>query len=76
MKCVAEVDIPYERIHAFVTDSAAYCKKAYREVLSPLFPLKDTISPTDVRLPPVPVSTRWNSWFLYQLGGTPGSCIN
>ena len=38
MKCVAEVDIPYERIHAFVTDSAAYCKKAYREVLSPLFP--------------------------------------
>ena len=38
MKCVAEVDILYERIHAFVTDSAAYCKKAYREVLSPLFP--------------------------------------
>ena len=104
MKCVAEVDIPYERIQALVTDSAAYCKKAYREVLSPLFPrsthvlclahivadttidfhhvatlitvikssffkkpgrkshflsfLKDTISPTDVKLPPVPISTR------------------
>ena len=38
MKCVAEVDIPYERIHAFVTDSMAYCKKAYREALSPLLP--------------------------------------
>ena len=39
MKCVAEVDIPYEPIHAFITDSAAYyCKKEYREVLSSLFP--------------------------------------
>ena len=38
MKCVAEVDIPYERIQGLVTDSAAYCKKAYREVLLPLFP--------------------------------------
>ena len=25
--------------------------------------LKDTIAAADVRLPPVPVSTRWNSWF-------------
>lgn len=25
--------------------------------------LSETIAPTDVKLPPVPVSTRWNSWF-------------
>ena len=25
--------------------------------------LKDTIAAADVRLPPVPVFTRWNSWF-------------
>ena len=25
--------------------------------------LSDTIAAADVKLPPVPVSTRWNSWF-------------
>ena len=115
VKCVSGVEIPFDRVRAVVSDSAAYCKKAYREVLSPLFPksthvlclahivnlasevfqkssdfqhvstlismvksslfkkpgrksrflsfLKEAISPADVRLPPVPVSTRWNSWF-------------
>ena len=100
---------------AVVTDGAAYCTKAYREVLSPVFPksthilclahvvnlgaeifrhyvefshtsdlitmiksslfkkpgrkcrflkyLGDFIPSSDVKLPPVPVSTRWNSWF-------------
>lgn len=38
LKCVAEVELPYDRIRAVVSDSAAYCKKAYREVLSAVFP--------------------------------------
>ena len=38
MKCVSEVDLLYDWIQALVTDSVVYCKKAYREVLSPLFP--------------------------------------
>ena len=115
LKAVAEVELPYERICGEVSDSAAYCKKAYRDILSAVFPnsthvlclahivnlaadvfqkiaefqhlctlismikssffkkpgrksrfldyLKDTISPSAVKLPPVPVSTRWNSWF-------------
>ena len=115
LKSVADMELPFDRIHAVITDSAAYCKKAYRDVLSAVFPhsiqvlclahivnlasdvfhkysdfghlatlitmvkssfykkpgrkarfiafLKDTIAAADVRLPPVPVSTRWNSWF-------------
>ena len=114
MKAVAEVELPYERIYGVVTDSAAYCKKAYRDILSTVFPnsthvlclahivnlaadvfqkiaefrhvctlismiksafflkpgrtsrfldyFKDTISPSAVKLPPVHVFTRWNSW--------------
>ena len=38
VKCVSGVEIPFDRVRAVVTDSAAYCKKAYREILSPLFP--------------------------------------
>ena len=112
LKSVADVELPFDRIHAVITASAAYCKKAYREFLSAVFPhsiqvlclahivnlaaevfhkysdfghlvtmvklsfykkpgrkarfiafLKDTIAAADVRLPPVPVSTRWNAWF-------------
>ena len=40
MKCVAEVDIdiPYERIQALVTDSAAYCKKHIEKSCHHCFP--------------------------------------
>ena len=100
---------------AIVSDSATYCKKAYREVLSVVFPqsthilclahivnlaaeifhhfpdfkhtsdliamikssffkkpgrksrlltyLSDYIPSSEVKLPPLPVSSRWNSWF-------------
>ena len=34
LKSVADVELPFDRIHAVITDSAAYCKKAYREVVS------------------------------------------
>ena len=37
LKSVADVELPFDQIHAVITDSAAYCKKAYREVLS-VFP--------------------------------------
>ena len=112
---VTDIGITFEQITAVVSDSAAYCKKAYRDVLSAVFPnsvhvlclahivnlvaevfrhhrdfshtcdlvtmikssllkkpgrksrfLKfhgEFISSADVKLPPVPVSTRWNSWF-------------
>ena len=111
LKSLADAGISFNQI----TDSAAYCKKAVREVLSVVLPnsthilclahivnlaaevfhkyhyfqhidtliimikssffkktgriarflrfLSDTIAPMDVKLPPVPVSTRWNSWF-------------
>ena len=38
LKAVAEVELPYERICGVVTDSAAYCKKAYWDILSTVFP--------------------------------------
>ena len=41
---------------------SSFFKKPGRKSRFLIF-LKDTISPTDVKLPPVPVSTRWNSWF-------------
>lgn len=115
LKSAAEVELPFDRVRAIVSDSAAYCKKAYREVLSAVFPqsthvlclahvvnlaaevfqkhadfhhtstlismikssmykkpgrksrfisfLRESLAPADVKLPPVPVSTRWNSWF-------------
>ena len=115
IKVVSNAGINYNNVVAVVTDGAAYCTKAYREVLSPVFPksthilclahvvnlgaeifrhhvefshtsdlitmiksflfkkpgrkcrflkyLSDFIPSSDVKLPPVPVSTRWNSWF-------------
>ena len=104
------VEIPFDRVRAVVSDSAAYSK----QIQTPLFPksthvlclahivnlafdvfkkssdfqhvstlismvksslfkkpgrksrflsfLREAISLADVRLPPVPVSTKWNSW--------------
>ena len=115
LKCLGDAGIGFNQVHAVVSDSAAYCKKAVREVLSAVLPnsihvlclahivnlaadifqkheyfhhtgtlismikssfykkpgrkarflryLSETIAPSDVKLPPVPVSTRWNSWF-------------
>ena len=115
IRSVTDIGITFEQITAVVSDSAAYCKKAYRDVLSAVFPnsvhvlclahivnlvaevfhhhrdfshtcdlvtmiksslfkkpgrksrflkfLGEFISSADVKLPPVPVSTRWNSWF-------------
>ena len=112
---VSEAQIAFENVAAIVSDSAAYCKKAYREFLSAVYPksvhilclahivnlsaeifhhhgdfshtasliamiksslfkkpgrksrllkyMGDSISSTEVKLPPVPVSSRWNSWF-------------
>ena len=37
IRAVTHVDIEFEKIIAFVTNSAAYCKKANREVLSNIF---------------------------------------
>ena len=37
IKAVTSVGIEFQDIIAFVTDSAAYCKKAAREVLQPIF---------------------------------------
>ena len=107
--------IAFEQVIVIVSDSAAYCKKAYRDVLSAVFSksthvlclvhvvnlaaevfhhhrdfahtsdmvamvksslfkkpgrksryLKysnDFIASSEVKLPPVPVSSHWNSWF-------------
>ena len=115
LKCLGDAGISFNQVHGVVTDSAAYCKKAVRDVLSAVLPnsthvlclahivnlaadvfhkyeyfhhtgtlitmikssfykkpgrkarflsfLSDTIAAADVKLPPVPVSTRWNSWF-------------
>ncbi|XP_072178106.1 uncharacterized protein [Diadema setosum] len=115
IKALMNVGIKFDDVIAVVTDSAAYCKKAAREVLQPLFPksihvpclahiinlgaeafqhhvefgrvdtlvkmmksafykkparksrylkfLREYLPPDEVKLPPVPVSTRWNSWF-------------
>ena len=38
IKCVTEVGIKYKQVIAIVSDSAAYCKKAFRDVLSAVFP--------------------------------------
>jgi hypothetical protein len=37
IKAVSDMGINYDKIVAFVSDSAAYCKKAHREVLAPVF---------------------------------------
>ena len=115
IRSVTDTGIQFDDVVAVVTDSAAYCKKAYNDVLSAVFPnsfhvlclahivnlaadvfqkhkefthlctlvtmiksslfkkpgrksrylkyLSDFIAAGDVKLPPVPVSTRWNSWF-------------
>ena len=115
LKSLGDVEISYHQVHAVVTDSAAYCKKAFKDELSAVLSnsthvlciahivnlasdvfqkhehfhhmgtlitnikssffkkpgrkarflsfLSDTIAAADVKLPPVPVSTRWNSWF-------------
>ena len=107
--------VVYDSVMAVVSDSAAYTIKAYREVLSVVFPkslhvrymahivnlaaevfhhhsmfqftadlismmksafykkpgrksrfikfLNDFLPAAEVKLPPVPVATRWNSWF-------------
>ena len=38
MKAITGAGISFNQFTAFVSDSAAHCKKAYREVLSALFP--------------------------------------
>lgn len=115
IKSVSELGIAFDQVVSVVSDSAAYCKKAYRDVLSAVYPnsvhvcclahivnlaaevfhhhadfqhtsdliamiksslfkkpgrksrllkfLADFIASADVKLPPVPVSSRWNSWF-------------
>ena len=112
---VSEAGIAFQNVTAVVSDSAAYCKKAYRDVMSAVYSnsvhilclahivnlaaevfhlykdfshtanlitmiksslfkkpgrksrllkyMSDLISKEDVKLPPVPVSSRWNSWF-------------
>ena len=37
MQTKSHVDITFEDINAFVTDSAPYCKKAHKEVLTNVF---------------------------------------
>ena len=34
LKSLGDVEISYHQVHAVVTDSAAYCKKAFKDVLS------------------------------------------
>ena len=115
IKSVSEIGIDFDHVIAIVSDSAAYCKKAYNDVLSAIFPnsmhvlciahivnlvaevvhhhadfqhtstliamiksslykklgrkdrflklLADFIVSSDVKLPPVPIFSRWNSWF-------------
>ena len=115
IQSVSEAGIAFENVTSIVSDSAAYCKKAYRDVLSAVYPnsvhvlclahivnlaaevfhhhsdfshtsdlitmiksslfkkpgrksrllkyMSDFISSAEVKLPPVPVSSRWNSWF-------------
>ena len=115
IRSVTDIGIEFSQVISVVSNSAAYCKKAYRDVLSAVFSnslhvlclahivnltaevfhhypdfshmcdlvtmiksslykkpgrksrllqfLADFISSTDVKLRPIPVSTRWNSWF-------------
>ena len=115
IQAITTAQIQFEDVISIVTDSAAYCKKAYREVLSAVFPqsthilcvahivnlaaeifhnfpdfkhtsdliamiksslfkkmgrksrfltyLSEYIPSSEVKLPPSPVSSRWNSWF-------------
>ena len=112
---VTDAGIAFDNVMAIVSDSATYCKKAYRDVLSVVFSqsvhvlclahivnlaaevfhhygefqhtsdlismiksslfkkpgrksrylafLRDCIPSSEVKLPPVPISSRWNSWF-------------
>ena len=115
IQSVTGAGISFDDVIAIVSDSAAYWKKAYRDVLTVVFPksthilclahivnlaaevfhhhgafkhtadlvamiksslfkkpgrksrylayLSEYIATADVKLPPVPVSSRWNSWF-------------
>ena len=115
IKTVSEVGVAFNNVISVVSNSAAYCKKAYRDVLSVVYPkslhvlciahivnlasevfhhhtdfkhtsnliamiksslfkkpgrkrrllefLADFIATSEVKLPPVPVGSRWNSWF-------------
>ena len=115
IKSVSDVGIGFDHVLSIVSDSAAYCKKAFKDVLSAVYPnslhvrciahivnlaaeifhhhadfrhtsdliamvksslfkkpgrksrllkfLAEFIAGADVKLPPVPVSSRWNSWF-------------
>ena len=115
IKVVGDIGIKFEHVTAIISDSAAYCKKAYREILSVVFSksvhvrclahivnlvseifhhhscfshtadiismiksalfkkpgrkalflefLSNCIPASEVKLPPEPVATRWNSWF-------------
>jgi hypothetical protein len=38
VKAVTDIGIKFEHVQAFVTDSAAYCIKAYKDVISNVFP--------------------------------------
>ena len=38
IKSVTDVGIAFDNVMAIVSDSAAYCKKAYRDILSVVFP--------------------------------------
>lgn len=115
IKAVTGAGISFQNIIAVVSDSAAYCKKAFRDVLAAVFPaavhvlclahiinlvgdifqkwpefgriatlttmiksaffkkpgrksrylkyIAQYLPKEQVKLPPVPVSTRWNTWF-------------
>jgi hypothetical protein len=115
IQAVTGADIKFNDVMAIVSDSAAYCKKAFKDVLAPVFPnathvlciahilnlvgevfrchaafddvgtlvsmvksaffkkpgrktryidyLKEYLPDDQVKLPPVPCTTRWNSWF-------------
>ena len=114
IKAITSVEVTFDKIISFVTDSASYCKKAYKDILGPMFEnavqvlclchimnnvgevfrlwigfqhtatlvsmiksafhkkanrktrylkyLAEYLPENQVKLPPVPVSTRWNSW--------------
>lgn len=115
IKAVTGAGISFQNVIAVVSDSAAYCKKAFRDVLAAVFPsavhvlclahiinlvgdifqkwnefgriatlvsmiksaffkkpgrksrylkyIAQYLPKDQVKLPPVPVSTRWNTWF-------------
>ena len=38
LKCLGDVGITFNQVYGIVTDNAAYCKKAVRDVLSAVLP--------------------------------------